>query len=408
MESVRIKINGAFWDSQIYSGELILFAEDGSLRRLDWRAFIDGLADAYGNIRTALRVSFIDGELFYNDKVRKILLDPEIAKPIRDQLKRLASEDLWVDNHRGEKVSSPFDFVPTDTEVYYNNIIASGNEGLYSCSRTNIGRRDSYLFAEKHHDARFLQVKASDRHTAVAAAAGSDGLIEFGFEKDGGEARLEGEKHLSTRPCSACEWAFQNVVGWTDGSAFLANFNEEKKRGSLDSYRIFDRVIDFSEIFGAEKNASGRSFSWGSREKFYRVDGDEIIVVERKGKTGSKNKKASESSGEFEKIGSLQTGFDGAEILATGTAPFGSVVELKDRLVVVRSDGKVEEFFGELVHWRIFPRSSHYSNQIHLIYEDHMEVVSFVHDYFVGQLDKNFGFSRNSDSFSEEVQSAFL
>ncbi|MEA0735749.1 hypothetical protein QYY77_06580 [Xanthomonas campestris pv. campestris] len=407
MESVKIKISGAFWDSQIYSGELILFTDDGSLRRLDWRAFIDSLADSHSNIRTALRVSFIDGELFYNDKVRKILLDPEIAKPIRDQLKRLSLEDLWIENQRGEEISSPFDFVPTDTEVYYNNIIASGDEGLYSCSRTNIGRRDSYQFSEKHHDARFLQVKASDRHTAVAAAAGSDGLIEFSFEKDGSDVRFEGEKHLSERPCSACEWAFQNVVGWTDGSAFLANFNEEKKRGKSEIYRIFDRVIDFSEIFGVEKNINGRSFSWGSREKFYRVDGDEIIVVERRGKSSNKKKKASESSGDFEKIGSLHTGFDGAEILATGTAPFGSVVELPDRLVVVRSDGKVEEFFGELVHWRIFPRSSHYSNQLHLIYENYMEVVSFVHDYFVEQFDKNFGFSRSTDSFSKEVLSAF-
>jgi len=52
---------------------------------------------------------------------------------------------------------------------------------------------------------------------------------------------------------------------------------------------------------------------------------------------------------------------------------------------------------GESVHWRVFPRSENYSNQLHIIYEDHIQIVSFVHDYFVDQSQKLLGFARGSD-----------
>lgn len=402
MRSVKISIPGAYWDSQLYSGEMILFTDQGSLRRFDWRAAIDQMADTHKEVRTALRVAFVDGELFYNEKVRKILLDPALARPIRGQLDQLADGEWEVDQvglFAGSETDSPFDFVPTDTDVYYNNLIACGDEGLFTCSRSFLGRRNPGLWAEKHHDARFLQVKASDRNTAVAAAAGSDGLLEFGFERDGADARLGAEKRLANRACSACDWAFQSVVGWSDRSAFLANFKEERQRGRGEKIRVFERVIEFSELFGQQ--VPNESYSWGAREKFYRLGKDGVTVVERRDDS-SRKRKSDESAGEFRVMETVNVEMDSSDVIATGTAPFGSVIELSDRLVVLRSDGGVEVFHGELVHWRIFPRASHYSNQLHLIYDAHMEVVSFVHDYFVDQGDKRFGFARQTDSLSGE------
>lgn len=409
MRSVKISIPGAYWDSQLYSGEMILFTDAGSLHRIDWRAAIDKVADAHKEVRTALRVAFMDGDLFYNDKVRKILLDPELARPIRQQLEKLANRawNLTVSGpNNGVEVGSPFDFTPTDTDVYYNTLIASGDEGLFSCSRTHLGKRNPSLFSEKHHDASFLQVKASDRHTAIAAAAGADGLMEFGFERDGPDANLGAEKYLAKRSCSACEWAFQSVVGWSEESAFLASFKEERLKGGREKIRLFERVIDFSEVF-ADGPTPAQSFSWGGREKFYRIDRGDVTVVERRD-SANRKKRPDESKGDFQVIGGLDTNFDSSDVLATGTAPFGSVIEFSDRLIVIRSDGEIDTFQGELVHWRIFPRSSHYSNQLHLIYESHMDVVSFVHDYFVDQGGKKFGFAKATDSLSEEVFHEFM
>ena len=43
---------------------------------------------------------------------------------------------------------------------------------------------------------------------------------------------------------------------------------------------------------------------------------------------------------------------------------------------------------GEPVRWRIFPRSTNFTNQLHIIYDDRIEILSFVHDYFVNQKSK--------------------
>lgn len=86
MQPVKIVIEGGYWDSQIYSGELILLDANGALHKIDWRQAVDSIASQNGTVQTALRVAFSDSDLFYNPKVRKILTDPQIAAPIKGQL----------------------------------------------------------------------------------------------------------------------------------------------------------------------------------------------------------------------------------------------------------------------------------------------------------------------------------
>jgi len=116
MQPVSLTIRGDFWDSQIYSGDLILFRADGALSRLNWDASIDHLANSYESIGTALRVAFSDSDLFYNLKVRKVLKDPQIDLIIRAQLEELAALPIEAlsRNLRGHLSISdtPFLFYP--------------------------------------------------------------------------------------------------------------------------------------------------------------------------------------------------------------------------------------------------------------------------------------------------------
>ena len=402
MRSVKLTIKGAFWDSQIYSGELLLFDADGAVHRVEWREVIDNIAEKNTSIQTAVRVAFSDSDLFYNAKVRKILRDPLIESPIKQQLSSLSDLSLcgtrtdWKKNWKTE--DTPFNFLPTDTEVYYNQIIAAGDEGLFSTPRSGLAH--GRLFGKptsKHLDAKVLQVKASDRFTAVAAAAGQDGLFEFAFRR-GEDDVLDSQRQLAKRPCSSCDWAFQSVMGWSTGSAFLANFRQRIEPNSRRTTREFDRIVETTEIFGSLSATSRPSeFSWGCREKFYRIVDNNIEVSNYTPilKSNKKSKtKNEEAQTQFARRGLVSVNFDTSSIVATGTAPFGTVLEFDDRLVVMRSDGTTEEFAGEPVHWRVFPRSEHYSNQLHIIYDDRLEIVSFVHDYFVDQASKLSGFSR--------------
>ncbi|MCY1458289.1 hypothetical protein D9M71_756600 [compost metagenome] len=70
---------------------------------------------------------------------------------------------------------------------------------------------------------------------------------------------------------------------------------------------------------------------------------------------------------------------------------------MEDRIMVLRSDGFSEVFNGTPIHWRVFPRSEHYSNQLHIVYEDALEIISFTHDYFVDQDKKMFGFAKATE-----------
>jgi hypothetical protein len=406
MRPVKLSISGAYWDSQIYSGELLLFDADGDIHRIDWRSVIDDIAAQTPTVQTAIRVAFSDSDLFYNPKVRRILCDPHIERPIKLQLDSLAKIKMDVSREtssahwRTER--SPFDFLPTDTDVYYNHVLAGGNEGLYSTPRSGVGAgRPFGKRTTKHHDASILQVRASDRFTAVAVAAGADGLFEFAFRKDEADV-LDNERRLAQRPCSSCDWAFQSVIGWTVGNAFFASFYQDKDSKTRRTSRTFDRIVDATEMFELSSHEQSQpAFTWGCREKIYRLVSGEIEVANYLPMPPREQKKASEGGARklFDRQGSVKINFDAMAVISTGTAPFGTVLELDDRLVVLRSDGGVEEFEGEPVHWRVFPRSEHYSNQLHIIYDDRLEIVSFVHDYYVDQTSKLAGFKRGSNDY---------
>jgi hypothetical protein len=81
-------------------------------------------------------------------------------------------------------------------------------------------------------------------------------------------------------------------------------------------------------------------------------------------------------------------------VISARVAPFGSVVELHDGLLVIPTKGKTIFLPGEPTNWRVFPRSEDYVNQLHVVYEDHLDIFAFTHDYFVSdQASKMAGFS---------------
>jgi hypothetical protein len=403
-QPLKLSIPGSFWDSQIYSGELSVLGSEGELHRIDWRAFVDQLAVAHSSAQTGLRIAFSDSDLLYNPQVRRILMDPALREPIEKQLEKAAQQHLEsmslndANKNLWSVTQSPFKFLPTDTEIYYNKLFATGEKGLFSASRS---RAVADLVGEnlqKHHDASMLQVRASASCTALAATAGSDGLFEFSLARQGSNKVIDKERHVAKNPCSACDWSFKSVLGWGDEKAFLASFIDKEDQTGRKKTREFVRVIEQDEIF-PDAVFTTNARMWGSREKIYCAQGEEVFVADFSPAEEKKNKKdgaAKKTKESFETRGSYKLDARDADVVATGTAPFGTIVEFSDRLVVYRSDGGSNQFDGELVHWRVFPRSEHYSNQLHLIYEDRLDVVSFVHDYFVDQDQKLSGFSRSA------------
>ncbi len=387
----------------------MLFGADGSLSLVDWNAAIEELAVSHESIRTALRVAFTDSDLFYNAKTRVLLTDPDIDRIIRGKLNELATISVEMRERCCSRYSrtsdTPFRFLSTDTEVYYNQIIAAGDEGVFSLPRSAAGTKDMRARMYKHHDGRVLQVKASNQNTAVAAAAGNDGLLEF-FAKSRSEELLKDKRILATVPCSGCDWAFKSIFGWNFETAFLASFKEEADPNSQKKLRRFDKILNQDKIFeGQDFKLEGDARVWGSHEKVFCISGRGLNVLTYQPPRFDSRKKgdAEPQCHKFSAMGFQPIDFNADEVISTGTAPFGTVIELGDRLLVLRSDGKVDEFPGEVAHWRVFPRSENYSNQLHIIYDDFIQVVSFVHDYFVDQSQKLVGFARGAEAARRKI-----
>lgn len=72
---------------------------------------------------------------------------------------------------------------------------------------------------------------------------------------------------------------------------------------------------------------------------------------------------------------------------------FGTVVELDSSLMVICSDEEILNVCNEPVSWRVFPRSRHYENHLHVIHDNRLEVLSFNHDYLIDQQAKVSGIS---------------
>jgi hypothetical protein len=245
-----------------------------------------------------------------------------------------------------------------------------------------------------------MQIKASHKNTAVAAAAGADGLFEFEFQPDRNTV-LSHPQNLAEIPCNACEWALQSIMAWGNEAAYLASFRETKDpRSKKRKQRTFDRVVRQDQMLdGQDLPISFGGRMWGSHEKVFCLSSDGLDVLDYEPPPVQSQDGNAPRGARFSRKGKLAIDFTSSDVLATGTAPFGTVLELDDRVLVLRSDGRTECFDGEVVHWRVFPRSDNYSNQLHLIYEDRIRVVSFMHDYFVDQDKKLTGFAKGANNY---------
>ncbi|MEP4602396.1 MAG: hypothetical protein ABJZ98_15915, partial [Saccharospirillum sp.] len=98
-----------------------------------------------------------------------------------------------------------------------------------------------------------------------------------------------------------------------------------------------------------------------------------------------------DKSPKFKRLPPLELQDWKGEVVSAGVAPFGTIIECENAIVVVCSDGVVKTFPGEPVNWRVFNNTQYYRNQLHIIYDDKIEIHSFYHDYFVDQKVKNSG-----------------
>lgn len=400
MPPVKLILPGEFWDTQIYQGRLYLFARDGSITTLNWDKLVNNVAVPQ-DLRLALTCAFKRSDYFY--RVADIFYDPEIREVVNRRFDTLSHLDLVVDPADQEQVlvsrqDTPFPFPHADSTIYRRQIFVASTQGVFTSDCTRRRKRAVSNDVEKLWDAPISSIEAS--WGTLALAGGDEGLWEYelGFDFDSFNDS-ESPERIAGQHCSECHWAYYSIFGSSSkGHGFLAAYTKTGRSPVLE--RQLEGIILDSELFGVD-NGYSETYSWAAHDKICQIYNGSIRVAKYK-------PSAPEPEDRFRLLGTIPLERHGEEVVTARVALFGTVVELDSSLVVIASDSSIFHAAGEPVSWRVFPRSRHYENHLHICYDDRLEILSFNHDYQIPQSTKLSGISASFRTRREIFGSALL
>lgn len=384
LKPVRVTIPGKFWDSQLYSGLLYLFRRDGALTLLNWENLVYSMG-VPEELRFVAEAVLLGNDRFYSEDTHRLIQDPEVRPVILDKIRRLRQLGLereFAPAFFGSTETNPLPFPHNDSEVYYGQLYVGATSGVFRLAREH--HRSRTKRAHRITDAPALDI--ATKFSVVAIAAGDDGLLEARI----GEDEPSDTSQVATKRCLGCEWSYASIVCAGEAhSLFVAAFVRVREDVS-DSVtgrrrrfvRRFQGVIPGAQLF-AQATASEDSISWGARDRLFAYHDGNIQIVQNRS-----NGVASFSPPQRR---SLIVEESPATFVAAKAAPFGSVLEFDDRLVVLFSSGELYVIPGEPVNWRVFPQSRKYTSHLHIVYADRIEILAFVHDYFLHEEERFFG-----------------
>jgi hypothetical protein len=399
MQSIRLKIAGDFWDSQIYRGRLYLWRTSGSLAIYRWDELVESLcAD---ETRLALTCGFARGDYLYGPEFEVVFGDVDVGDLVAKKFADVSSVPFEIGARElggflVKEIKTPFQTLHDDCDVYGNRIFGLTEKGLYALHINHTKRRGPISGNDKLWDGQGNSVRA--KSGTLAIAAGADGLLEGAAFPTTTDGDSDDVKVVSERHTLFANWAFASIVGSSDiGDSYLAAYTWERKTqaelnetGGLRSQfkRRFEGLIDDTRIFGRS------GLAWGAEDKLYSVSDGRLEVV----RFTQKKLGNDADLDAFEHLAAIDLAPWKGDVISGGVSFFGAIVELENAIVIVGSNNESETIAGPISRWRVFPRSKRYENHLHLIYTDHLEIRSYNHDYFVNQKEKRAGITHRTDS----------
>ena len=398
MSPLKLTIPGHYWDTQIYRGRLYLFDIEGRILTLDWDRLIEALP-VDNTLKLALVCAYKRSDYLYRVAATGIFHDEGFKTIMNSRFATLAETPLVLEKEQLREVSlgqqeNLFPFPHADSTVYYQRLYISSQSGVFSANCNGQTKYPVSTRVEKLWDGPVLALGASYR--SLALAAGEEGLWEYNLGSHFTElSEFASERNLRSlagQHCSECQWAFHSVYGSSStGPGVLAAYHRTRRESDEEYYtprrksyrREFDRLIPEKEIFSDFEEPVG-VYSWAAQDKICQAANGSIRVAKYQ---------PWDQEAPIKRLGSLSLERHGEAIVSAKVALFGTVVELDSSLIVISSNGEILSIVGEPVSWRVFPRSRHYENHLHIIYDDRLEVLSFNHDYLLDQRQKISGIS---------------
>ena len=383
MQPIRIVIPGEYWDSFVYEGRLYLFDSSGEIKAIDWDQLINEWR-IEESLRFSLTCAFSRSDYLYGSRWDLLFQDAEMKNLIVNKFNKLAQIELSLDATLDGFVigtqENRFPFPHNDATIYKRRIYVAGQKGIYSASCNKKTQKPVSTRIDKATDMPALTISAS--YDSLAIAGGDEGAFDFNLGSDyWSELNGRMPKQLDKRNCIDVNWAYYNLYCSSHVKrGYLVEFDlDVQQNGPKTEYNRKKR-----EVLLDDKIFHSAGYSWGNQDKLSSVKENLLKVVRY-------NPWADRKEEQKEDLGTVQIGPLHGNIVSGKTALFGSVLEDDDSLIILPSIGEPLIIKGEPVNWRIFPRSKHYENHLHIIYNDRLEVWSFNHDYFIDQKDKMIG-----------------
>lgn len=402
MQHLKLTIQGAYYDTQIYSGRLYLWCQDNSIRVIDWDKLINLLIEKDRASKFALECGFRRSEYLYGTYWKLFFEEPSIKNFISNSFDSLAARSIVVSEKLLSEVEikhqdNPMPFPHSDSTIYNNRLYVASPSGIFgsTCNKKNVypvSLRSKCLL-----DIPCVGISAS--YNSLAISAGQEGLIELSLDHElpwwkQGNNNNDRYYILSESHSSSSHWTYYSIFSssYISGGYMaefskhyetealngdLQSFNDNVSRGEYPSRR-FNRIIPGRELF----NANGNSYSWGRQDKLCQVNGNVITVIQYV--PWDKDQK-------FIKLGELHLRAFKGNVVSGDSALFGFVIEYDNGIVVMDSNLDNIWIPEEPINWRVFPNSKYYENHLHIVYPDRLDINSFNDDYFVNQDEKKAG-----------------
>lgn len=389
MQAIKLTIPGEFWDSYLYEGLLYLFLLEGSVKSYRWDDLSNALSIAEPE-RLAFDIAFQQSSLLYQDSQARLANDREIKTVIFDKFSRLSNTNLIVEQNALNTIlyreqDNIFPFPHTDIEIYSKKMYVSSKAGVFksTCSRKN--KQPISKNSDRIWDCPSLSISASYGNLAIAA--GGEGIYEVEIETAEyvTNNRFSDPTCISSNHVTQVEWNYYSVLGSSHITGGVLAIQDSKQEPPKDGIaktpnQFTGSLIDASHIFGA------RGYTWGAKDKLYQKAEQGISVMHFNPFSKDKEKR-------IQPLQAIHLEAWKGDLISAKVASFGTILELENAIVVVRSDGQIQTIPGEAVQWRVFGRSKHYGNQLHIMYEDRLDIYSFNHDAFVEQNSKSAGYT---------------
>ncbi|MGN7811452.1 hypothetical protein [Flavobacterium sp. 22076] len=409
MQPIKISIDGDYLDCQIYRDRLYLWTFNGELKVFNWSEMVYSLSKNH-NDKIALQFCFLDGNFLYKNNLKMLFEDQEFNQLLINKFNLLFKEIYHISEKKSNSFlygqqETPGKYLPTDTEIYSNNLYFITEKGLFQSSAHR--KEKKYPVSSKPNkiwDCNLLSLKAN-KYPQLSLSGGSEGLFELDINNFKTWNRKT-PKLISSKHSSFANYAYQSIYNSSLIDKSFMSLYELKNQNVINDYDDDDDDDDddlslmslsnrprfrrkYLEDIPEEKifdNNKKHLLSWAVEDKVYRATTQDFQIVRF-------NNYAKIKNGEdyFSSVYKLNINSWDGKVIGGGTSYFGTIVECENSLIIIFSNEEVLKIPGPITKWRVYPRSHFYENHLHVIKDNCIEIYSFNHDYFIDQTTKKVG-----------------